>query len=233
MVWNDVADRKVDAVQRPERPLPRGDVSLRFAVALGTLLIAAGISLSPCRVHHAVIAALVLAYDFGSKRVPVLAVLGMGVLRALNLGTALAIAGTLEHPAATEALVAAACYGVYIVAVTVLGIFEDRPGIRRQDATSVQVLPPVVALAGVAIVQGGVWPAPVVALLPAAWFLRRVLAVPTWDQRAIRGSMMHLLLGTMLYTALLALAAGQPVAAAGIVLAIVPARWIARRIALT
>ena len=46
-------------------------------------------------------------------------------------------------------------------------------------------------------------------------------------------SMTLLLLGTMLYTALLALAAGRPAEAVGIVLAILPARWISRRIALT
>ena len=65
------------------------------------------------------------------------------------------------------------------------------------------------------------------------WFLRRNTRTRTWDQAAIRRSMMFLLLGTMLYTGLLALAAGRPYEALAIVAAIAPARWIARRIALT
>ena len=54
-----------------------------------------------------------------------------------------------------------------------------------------------------------------------------------WDRAAIRGSMLLLLLGTMLYTALLTLAADRPWEALAIVLAIVPARCLARRISLT
>lgn len=234
MVWNDVADRRVDAVQRPERPLPHGDVSLAFAVALGVLLLAVGIAASPCRLHHGIIGALVLAYDFGSKLVPWLGALGMGVLRALNLGTGLAIAGGTADPAAAKnVLVAAACYGVYIVAVTVLGIFEDVPKVRGRAVAAVQAAPAIAAFCGIVTVQGGLWPAPALAILPLAWFLRRNSVVRTWDQAAIRRSMLYLLLGTMLYTSLLALAAGQPLVAAAIVLAIAPARWIARRIALT
>ncbi len=234
MVWNDVADRRLDAVQRPERPLPRGDGSLRTALTLGALLLAAGVGLSPCRLHHAVIGALVLAYDFGGKLVPWLGALVMGGLRALNLGTGLAVAGgSANGAAATHVLVAAACYGAYIVAVTVLGIFEDVPKVRGRAVAAVQAAPPIAAFCGIATVQGGFWPAPALAMLPLAWFLRRNSIVRTWDQAAIRRSMMYLLLGTMLYTSLLALAAGQPVVAACIALAIAPARWIARRIALT
>jgi 4-hydroxybenzoate polyprenyltransferase len=237
MVWNDVADRRVDAVQRPERPLPRGDVSLGFAIALGTALLLGGLALSPCRLHHGVIAALVLAYDFGSKLVPWLGALGMGTLRALNLGTALALPGAIAPGRERDLVVAAACYGVYIVAVTVLGIFEDAPAdgpkVRGRAVAAVQAAPPIAAFCALVTVQGGAWPAPALAAVPLLWFLRRNARTRVWDRRAIRTSMTFLLLGTMLYTALLALAAGEPVAAAAIAAAIVPARWIARRIALT
>ncbi len=233
MVWNDIADRRLDAVQRPERPLVRGDVPLRVAVALGVLLLGLGLGLSPCRLHHGLIAALVLAYDFGSKRLPVLAVFGMGTLRGLNLGTALAMPATVAAGPAQHLLVAAVCYGVYIVAVTILGIFEDLPKVRARAVAAVQVAPPVVAFCGLYTVQGAAWPAPALAALPMLWFLRRNTRTRTWDQAAIRRSMMFLLLGTMLYTGLLALAAGRPYEALAIVAAIAPARWIARRIALT
>ncbi len=234
MVWNDVADRRLDTVQRPERPLPSGDVSLAFALGLGLLLLAVGLYISPCRSHHGLIAFLVLAYDFGSKRVIWLGALVMGALRALNLGTALAMPAVAAAPDTAAALrLACVCYGVYITAVTVLGIFEDTPKVRPRAVSAVAAAPPLAALFGVFAVQNGLWPAPAVALLPALWYLRRNAARRAWDQAAIRGSMLLLLLGTMLYTALLTLAADRPWEALAIVLAIVPARCLARRISLT
>jgi 4-hydroxybenzoate polyprenyltransferase len=157
MVWNDVADRRLDAVQRPERPLPRGDLSPAFAVALGTVLMALGLLVSPCRAHHGLIAALVLAYDFAGKRIAWLGALGMGLLRALNLATALAVGGDTVAPTAAKALlIAAACYGVYIAAVTVLGIFEDAPHVRPRAVVAVQTVPPLAAFCGITAVQGGI-----------------------------------------------------------------------------
>jgi len=238
MVWNDIADRKLDAIQRPERPLPRGDLSLAFALALGTALLLGGLWLSPCRGHHGLIAALVLAYDFAGKRIEWLGALVMGSLRGLNLLTALAFASVAEGqglpPAAANALwIAAGCYAIYITAVTVLGIFEDAPHVPPRAVSTIQAAPPLAALAGIYAVQGAFWPAPALALLPVLWFARRNRNRRQWDQAAIRSSMTLLLLGTMLYTALLALAAGQPWAGLGIAAAIAPARWISRRIALT
>jgi len=234
MVWNDIADRKVDAVQRPERPLPRGDLSMVFAVTFGLALLAGGILLSPCRMHHGVIAALVLVYDFLSKHAPWLGALNMGVLRGLNLATGIALASEpLEATVQQSLLIAAACYGIYIVAVTIVGIFEDTPSVRGRAVAAVQTAPPILAFAGIAAVQGGLWPAPAIAAVPVLWFLRRNARTVEWTQKTIRGSMMYLLLGTMLYTALLTLAADRYWEALGIALAIPVARRIARSISLT
>src|SRR5262245_19233019 len=43
MVFNDVFDRKIDAVERPKRPIPSGRVPVRGAVILGVLLLATGL----------------------------------------------------------------------------------------------------------------------------------------------------------------------------------------------
>lgn len=233
MVWNDVADRGVDRASRPERPLVRGDVSLALAIGIGALLLALGVALSPCRAHHAAIAALVLVYDFTSKAAPLLGVLLMGSLRGLNLATALWLPGALPDPHREHVLVAATCYGVYIAAVTMLGIFEDESHVRPRAVSAVQTAPPLAALFAILVVQGGPWPTPCVAAAVAAWFLRRNARARAWPQAEIRRSMGFLLLGTMLYTACLAWAADQPALAAAIAATIAPARWIARRIALT
>lgn len=234
MVWNDIADRKVDSVQRPERPLPQKDLSMTFAVTFGIALLAGGMLLSPCRLHHGLIAALVLVYDFLSKRAVWLGALNMGVLRGLNLATGMALASEPLPPEARQSLlIAAGCYGIYIVAVTIVGIFEDTPSVRGRAVAAVQTAPPIVAFAGIAAVQGGLWPAPAFAALPILWFLRRNSSTVEWTQASIRGSMMYLLLGTMLYTSFLTWAAGRWPEALGIALAIPIARKIARRISLT
>lgn len=237
MVWNDIADRRADAVRRPERPLPRGDVSLPAAVALGALLLAASLLVSPCRLHHLAMAALVLGYDFGAKRIVWLGALGMATLRAMNLATAYAASAALGTAVAADAArtlwIACACYAAYIAAVTVLGVLEDEPKVRPRAVAAIQAAPPLAAWCGIAAVQDAFWPAPALALVPALAFLRRNARARAWDRAAIRRSMTWLLLGTMLYTSLLALAADRPLVAAGIAAAILPARWISRRIALT
>ena len=155
MVWNDIADRELDAIQRPERPLPRGDLSQRFAAMLGVALLGAGLAVTPCFTHHALIASLVMFYDFLGKRLEWLAALNMGTLRALNLGTGLQLAAADAPETARRALLLAAlCYGIYIVAVTIVGIFEDTPSVRARAVSTVQAAPPIVAFAGVAVVQG-------------------------------------------------------------------------------
>src|SRR5712675_1691119 len=68
MVLNDYADRTIDAVQRPERPLPRGDVRPQTALALGLALLLLGCLLSSWLPYHLLMAALVLGYDFLGKR---------------------------------------------------------------------------------------------------------------------------------------------------------------------
>jgi len=234
MVWNDIADRELDRKQRPERPLPSGDLSMAFALLLGTALLAGGIGLSPCPEHHGLIAGLVLVYDFLGKRLEWLGALNMGVLRALNLSTGLYLAGdALPDEARRAVLVAALCYGIYIVAVTFVGIFEDTPSVRGRTVATVQSAPPLAAFAGIAVVQGAFWPAPAIAALPVLWFLRRNARTQEWTQPEIRRSMMFLLLGTMLYTSMLTLAAGRWPEALGILLAIPIAKRIARSIALT
>ena len=234
MVWNDIADLKVDRVQRPERPLPSGDLSMVFAIVFGSVLLIGGLLVSPCRWHHGLIAVLILFYDFVSKHAPWLGALNMGVLRGLNLATAMALAPEPLPVGITQVLlVAAACYGIYIVAVTIVGIFEDSPSVSSRAVSAVQSAPPIVAFAGIAAVQGAFWPAPAIAAGPVLWFLRRNSRTGDWTQAEIRKSMMFLLLGTMLYTALLTLAAGRWPEALGIALAILLARRIARSIALT
>lgn len=232
MVWNDIADRHEDARQRPERPLPSGQLPLTLAIAIGVLLLGGALVLSPCRLQHGALVIGVLFYDFLGKKVALIGAATMGLLRGGNLAIASGL-GAVAPDHLRVLLIAAACYGCYIVAVTILGIFEDSRSVSPRAVVAIQTAPPLAALVGLTTAQNGLWPAPALALLPILWFARRNRQTAVWDQRAIRRSMMFLLLGTMLYTALLCLASSRYPEALAVALAIAPARLIARKIALT
>ena len=101
VVLNDVFDRHVDAVERPERPLPSGRVAASHAAALGAGLLAAGVLAAALGTDEAgrtavAIAVAVLLYDGWSKKNPVLGPLNMGACRGLNLSLGMAaVPGTI------------------------------------------------------------------------------------------------------------------------------------------
>lgn len=232
MVLNDHADRHEDAVHRPERPIPRGEIRPGLALAVGLAAMIAGAALSPDPVYWGLIAALVLCYDYLAKRWLPVAALCMGTLRGLNLSAGtVAVAGLpgLDAPVVGPAL----AYATYILAVTLLGALEDEPRVRPRAVLGVQSIAPLVALAGLLSTPYPTWPSWLGAALAAVFFARQRRIGMAWDQKAIRGSMLWLLLGTMAYTGLLCLGAGQPWAAVAIFAAARIARAVARRIALT
>ncbi len=230
MVLNDHADRALDAVQRPERPIPRGDVAPNVALAFGVVLLAIALALSPMPIWHGAMAVLVLGYDYVWKQGALLGALTMGALRAANLASGpIVVAGVAPSD---SLVVAASVYAVYVVAVTILGIYEDTPKVRPRAVVAVQMAPPIAAFLTI-LWTPQPFPAAAIAGVAAFAFCVRARRITVWTQAAIRGSMTWLLLGTMLYTGLLCMGHGR-VAEALVVLAAIPvARWISRRIALT
>lgn len=230
MVLNDHADRHLDARQRPERPIPSGQIAPASALLLGSVLLATSLAVAPCKAYYAVMAALVLGYDYVLKANAITGALVMGSLRALNLAAGAVVVTATAPPRVV--VIAAATYGLYIVAVTLLGILEDHQQVRRRTVVSIQLVPPLSAsLALLGMPQP--WPAAAIAFLLTGVFTARMRTIRVWDQAAIRGSMMWLLLGTMLYTGLLCLSAGRLIEALTVLVALLAARWVSRRIALT
>jgi 4-hydroxybenzoate polyprenyltransferase len=97
MVFNDVFDRQVDAVERPQRPIPSGRVPLGSAIALGSVLIWVGLGTATslrwadpvlCGWNPLFVAALLVAavflYDGWFKSTPIGPV-AMGLCRFLNV----------------------------------------------------------------------------------------------------------------------------------------------------
>ena len=94
MYLNDAFDRRIDAAQRPDRPIPSGQVSAALvfgvgyaALGLGTLLLglvaqAAGVSVSRAVASGAGLALTIIGYDVYHKQNP-LSPLVMGLCRVM------------------------------------------------------------------------------------------------------------------------------------------------------
>ena len=109
MILNDAFDREIDARERPERPLPAGDIAPATAWAVGLGLLALGVALLATFGVRSASAALALAfailiYDAWHKGYP-LAPLVMGACRALVYVTTVLVAGSaLSVPLLAAAL---------------------------------------------------------------------------------------------------------------------------------
>ncbi len=90
VVLNDVFDTDLDAVERPERPIPSGQVSRLTATVLGIVLLAGGIGAALLVNQQAGLVAISIAvaavvYDRFGKHHAMLGPLNMGLCRGLNL----------------------------------------------------------------------------------------------------------------------------------------------------
>jgi 4-hydroxybenzoate polyprenyltransferase len=178
VVLNDVFDRNLDAVERPERPLPSGRATLRAASLLGMALLAAGVvaasmaSLTSGSLALA-IAALALLYDAWGKHQKFLGPLNMGACRGLNL-----MLGVSALPAALGqrwylALIPVA----YIAAITAVSAGEVHGGKRGTGLLALGLLGGVfVALLALAVTPEF----RLVALLPFLALLAVRVLPPFW-----------------------------------------------------
>ncbi len=111
MVFNDCFDYATDCRERPERPLPRGEIGRGIAWTLGVMLMAAGLALAwnagagTFRVAAA-LAVLILIYD-GVRKLPGL----MGACRGLNMLLGMNAPALLWPPLAL---------GLYVTVVTLV-----------------------------------------------------------------------------------------------------------------
>jgi len=90
VVFNDVFDFELDKLERPERPLPSGQVQLWEAITLGSTLLVMGIIAAFTVSHYSgilaiIVAFLALIYDKFSKHSTLLGPLNMGLCRGGNL----------------------------------------------------------------------------------------------------------------------------------------------------
>ncbi len=123
MVLNDVFDANLDAIERPERPIPSGRISRNAAGIFGALLMTIGTACAASAgqgslLIAALIVIAVLLYD-GYLKSTIAAPLGMGTCRFLNLMLGASAASTVTSVWQTTPMTVAAGLGIYIVGVTV------------------------------------------------------------------------------------------------------------------
>ncbi len=202
VVLNDYFDRALDAVERPERPIPSRRVRPATAAILGFGLLALGVgsAFQATREAGAVaggIAALIVLYDAWSKRHGVLGPVNMGLCRGVNLllGMAAVPSALAGHwPLGLLAL-------VYIAAVTIVSRGEVHGGKLGAAALALVSLAGVVA--ALAVLALGAGERAVVALMLTAVLAWRVLP-PFWTvyrisrpaeiRRAVRAGVLSLVI---------------------------------------
>lgn len=237
VVLNDVLDREVDRVERPERPIPSGRVPAGHAARFGAGLLLAGVAAAAlataaAALVAAAIAGAVLFYDAIGKRHASIGPAAMGLCRALNL-----LLGVASLPAALAfAWPLALIPFVYIFAVTTLSRGEVHGGRRGPALFALVSL--ALACAGLMAValRSGDRALPAAALAAAlAW---RVLP-PFWrawqapDPARIRTAVMRGVLSLVLLDAAIGAAFAGPAWAAVILATGLLAGWAARMFAVT
>ncbi|MFS4456891.1 UbiA-like protein EboC [Maribacter sp. 2304DJ31-5] len=100
VVFNDVFDAKLDAIERSERPIPKGIVKLPQAMIWGIFLLLTGIILAFLTTKWSGYVALVLTlaiftYDASAKKHAFFGPLNMGICRGLNLILGISVIGTV------------------------------------------------------------------------------------------------------------------------------------------
>ena len=212
IVLNDVFDREIDRVERPERPIPSGRIGVTAAATAGAALLAAGAAFAALANRGALlvallIAAAVLLYDAWTKRLPLVGPVNMGLCRALNL-----LLGVSAAPGAVATSWPLALLPlVYITAVTALSRGEVGGG--RRGVAGFALISLTVVLAGAFEVARGAraWAA-LVLVAALAW---RVLppflaAYRSPDAGTIRGAIRTGVLSLVLLDAIIGTTFGGP-----------------------
>ena len=146
VVLNDFFDRRLDQLERPERPIPSGRVPAATAGSIGGLLLVAGVAAAMLASGAAglialAIAALAVIYDAWAKHHPVIGPVIMASCRGCNL-----LLGVAAQPAmlATAWPIAMLPF-TYIAGITALSRGEVHGGNRAVATLSLTLVTTVVA----------------------------------------------------------------------------------------
>ena len=129
-VLNDVRDRKQDARERPQRPIPSGRVSLPKASLLCFILFGLGLVTASWAGKESLLIATILvllavSYDIFTKQMPILGPITMGACRGFNLLLGMSTFSCWPGVAFVFPLISF----IYVFALTTLSHFEVQGGL--------------------------------------------------------------------------------------------------------
>jgi hypothetical protein len=212
MYLNDAFDRNIDRAQRPDRPIPSGQVSATTvftigfaALALGTLATGLVARRTGASVLHAagsggVLAALIVGYDAYHKQNP-LSPLLMGACRVMIY---VAVAYCVSPRLSAPVLLGAAALWCHLIGLTYAAKQEALNRLTRIWPLAFLALP---AAYGVylALAQPLVWP---FLLLFVAWVVYALGFLRQGPKRAVPQAVVRLIAGISLLDAMLIASTG-------------------------
>ncbi|MGH3385158.1 MAG: SCO3242 family prenyltransferase [Nocardioidaceae bacterium] len=232
MALNDWADRDVDAVERPERPIPSGRVPERTALAVAVGLTATALGLAgvaggrPALCTSAALAVTAWSYDLGAKNTPAGPVV-MAAARSLDV---LVGAGSARRKARAPAL----AVGAHVIGITAMSRGEVH-GATARPARAALAVTSAITVGTVAGTRGvpGLVTAGLSALFAGSVAPAQLAATnePTAGRlRAAVGAGIH---GLVPLQAAWCARGGKPAVGAGLVAALPLARALARKVSPT
>lgn len=214
MFLNDAFDWRFDQQARPERPIPRGLISVAEVRGIGFALLALGLALLAAAgalaggamaaplAAGAVLGALIVYYNWRHKRDP-LSPLVMALCRAMSYVAAAAAAGT--------ALAAPVLWGAGALTAWVIGLTYVA---KQENLREVRNLWPLAFLAGPllygAIAAPGDPSVVVAGAFLLAWAVYAISFLVRSEGRDIPRAVVSLIAGISLVDALILLVAGAP-----------------------
>jgi 4-hydroxybenzoate polyprenyltransferase len=132
LLWNDCFDAKIDAKERPSRPIPSKQVSRSAVFFVACALAGVGVLLSWTGFPVALLLlGMILFYDLIAKHLAWIGVITMGCCRGLNICLGAASTWPLyETPLSPMLLWAMLFFTAYIVLVSVIAKHEAQPNAK-------------------------------------------------------------------------------------------------------
>lgn len=237
VAFNDVFDAELDAVERPERPIPSGRVSKSSAAWMSFLLLVLGVvAAAQVNVMAAgialVVAVLAVVYDYWGKHQTILGPINMGLCRTGNLLLGISVVPVLLSTFWPLGLLPL----VFVAAITMI----SRGEVHGKNRTA---LYGGLGLYGIVILVIGAMPfvhdtiiwevLPFLALLSYMVFPPLIKAIRTQDPKLIGKSVKAAVISLIIVNASIAAAfAGWQIGI--IVLLLLPiSLWLAKKFAVT
>jgi hypothetical protein len=212
MYLNDAFDRRIDAVERPTRPIPSGQVSARavFAIGFGALLLgtlintlvagSTGASVTRAAGSSVVLAGCILLYDVYHKQNP-LSPLLMGACRVMIY---VAVAYSVNEHLPRPVLFGAAALWCYLIGLTYAAKQEALNRLTRVWPLAFLALPALYGVA-LALAEPRVWP---FCLLLVGWVSYALRFLRQGPSRAVPQAVVRLIAGICLLDAMLIASTG-------------------------